>query len=31
MLQEVYKVATSGKNSDAFVKKVLGGVGAATE
>jgi len=25
MLQEVYKVASSGKNSDSFVKKVLGG------
>jgi hypothetical protein len=28
MLQEIYKVASSGKNSDAFVKKILGG-GAA--
>lgn len=25
MLQEIYKVASSGKNSDSFVKKVLGG------
>lgn len=25
MLQEIYKIASSGKNSDPFVKKVLGG------
>lgn len=25
MLQEIFKIASSGKNSDAFVKKVLGG------
>lgn len=28
MLQEIYKISSSGKNSDAFVKKILGG-GAA--
>ena len=31
MLQEIYKVANSGKNSDAFVKKVLGGAPAEEE
>lgn len=28
MLQDIYKAATSGQNTDAYVKKVLGGGGA---
>ncbi len=27
MLQAIYKCATSGKNSDNFVNKILGGAG----
>lgn len=29
MLQSIYKCATSGKNSDSFVNKILGGAGGA--
>ena len=29
MLQAVYKCANSGKNSDPFVNKILGGAGGA--
>lgn len=31
MLQAIYKCAISGKNSDSFVNKILGGAGGVEE